>query len=103
MRGKARRKPPRSHIASDFFYPLVAIEIDEVDREAHCEGMYGFAGDDPQTLTREETLAPQQALSTLCAAIGYDYTAGKFGVTGDIADPQTEIGLRFARLCQMFR
>jgi hypothetical protein len=78
----------------DFFHSLVPVQINQVDRELHAEGMNRFAGNDPQSFSGGEHLATQQTLSTLGAVIGHVYTMRKFSLPSQIRDAQAHLQLR---------
>ncbi len=67
-------------------HSLLLVEINEVDRELHEEGMNGFAGYDPQTLPRLQPLVFEQSDAALGAGIGGVRRVGKHGVAGEIAN-----------------
>ncbi len=46
--------------------------------------MDGFAGNDPQPLSRREHLATQEPLSAFSAAVGYIYAVGEFRLPSQI-------------------
>ena len=78
------RQPPRRHFAHKLPDSLLAVEIDEVDGEAHPEGVYGFAGHDPQPLPASETLAPKQTLIALWTAIGYFHASSEYRIARQV-------------------
>lgn len=94
VRGETGRQPPRRHIAPDLFHSYVAVQVNEIDGELHAEGVYSFAGEDPQTFSGPKPLTAQQTLSALRAVIRHFRAMGKLGVAGEVGDPQAKIGLR---------
>jgi hypothetical protein len=92
--GKTRRKPPGKHSAPDLLHPLLAIEIDEVDRKLHPKSMNGFTGNDPEALSGRKAIAPQEALSARCPMVGDLYAVGKYSLPGRVPDLQPGIWLR---------
>jgi len=91
VRGETYRQPPWRHIVADFYDSVAAVQIDEIDRELHAEGVYGFTGDYPQTFARRKPLAPQQTPSTRCAFVGDYHVAGEQGLASDVRDPYASV------------
>ena len=69
MRGKARRQAPRRngipHLPN---FPFL-VEVDQVYRKLHKEGVNRFAGDDPQTIARFQPYVLQEAGTSLGAGV----------------------------------
>jgi hypothetical protein len=76
MGSEAGRQPPRRDLAHELPDSLLAVQVNQIDGEAHPEGVYGFTRDDPQTFPGGETLTPQQSLIALWTAIGYFHASG---------------------------
>jgi hypothetical protein len=55
--------------------------------------MDGFAGNDPQTFSSGELVAPQQTLSALRSIIGHFHAGRELDLPGEIRDPETHISL----------
>jgi len=84
VREETGRQAPRRHFAAQLPDSILAVQIDEVDRELHEEGVHGFTGEDPQTLTGREPRAPQQALTAPGAAVGDFQAGGKHRVASEV-------------------
>ena len=65
VRGKTPGNPPRRNTIPDFLYSMFPVEIDEIDRKPHEEGVDSFAGNDPQSLSFAEPLSAKKSLGTL--------------------------------------
>ena len=68
---------------------VLAIEINEVDGEAHAEGVHGFAGNDPQALAGREPLAAQEPLVAAQSAIGDFKRISEQCLPREVRDSQT--------------
>ena len=88
MRGEAGRYAPRTHVAPDLSYPQVAIEVNEIDRKLHAEGVHSSAGEDPQACPPGQGTAAEQSFSARRAPVGYVYVPGKFRLASEIPDPK---------------
>jgi hypothetical protein len=64
------------------------INIDEIDRKFHEEGMDRLAGDDPETLARRQASATEQALVSGFWAVSHVGAAGEFRLAGEIGNSQ---------------
>ncbi len=62
MRGPASRHPPWAYAASHLPDTVVAVQIDQIDRESHEERMHRLAGNYPQSFARQKAFPPQQTL-----------------------------------------
>jgi hypothetical protein len=70
---------------------VTAVQIDDIDRELHAEGVYGFTGEYPQTFARRKQFAPQQTLSTLCGFVGDYHVAGEQCLASEVRDPHASV------------
>jgi hypothetical protein len=70
---------------------MLAVQIHEVDGEAHAEGVHGFAGKYPQALAGSEPFAAQQALSALFAFVGDFRAVGQYRLASEVADAHTKV------------
>ena len=61
---------------------MLAIKIDEVDRELHPERVYRFARDNPQSLACGKSAAAQETFGSFGAA------AGDLNVGGEACPPR---------------
>src|SRR3981081_3607458 len=84
MCGETRRQSPGRHVAPDLLYFLLAVEIDEVDRELHVEGVDGLTGNDPKTFSGGKFASSQQASSARCAIVGNLHAISELGLPGEI-------------------
>src|SRR5258705_8988902 len=84
MCGETRRQAPRLHIAPDLLYFFLTVEIDEVDRELHAEGVDGLTGNDPKTFSGRKVAASEQTFSARCAIVGNLQTISELGLPGEI-------------------
>lgn len=74
-------------------YP-VAVNVDEVDRKPHAEGMDGLARNNPQTSTISEAITSQQPLAPCRPMVGHFHTVPKRGTARAIDDLQSGHRLR---------
>jgi hypothetical protein len=65
---------------------IVAVEIDEVDCEAHSDGVDGFAGDDPHAFSGCEGIMTQEALAAFATVVCYIDSVCQLDLAGDIRD-----------------
>jgi len=79
-----------------FLMPVSSVKEDKVDRELHSDGMHGLTGEYPQTFTRTQAFAPQQAFGALCAMIGNFHAAGQLGMARSVQNLKANLraGLR---------
>ena len=63
---------------------MIAIQVDEVDRESHTDGVNRFTRKYPQTFFCREVITPQQALPALCPMVGHLNTAGEDSLAGKV-------------------
>jgi len=96
MRGQAGRHAPRRHVAPHLSDAVSSVKEDKVDRELHSDGMHGLTGEYPQTFTRTQAFAPQQAFGALCAMIGNFHAAGQLGMARSVQNLKANLraGLR---------
>lgn len=80
-------------MAPHLFHSILAVDVNQIDREAHAKGMHGFTGNDPETFSRIEAVAPQQAFAALGAAVGHFHPFGKHRLAGEIRYLQPDSGL----------
>jgi hypothetical protein len=79
---------------SGLLHSLIAIQINEINREFHSEGMNTFARNDPEAFSRRKDLASQKTFSAFSALVSYIYAVGEFRLPRQICDPQAHIRLR---------
>jgi hypothetical protein len=72
---------------------MLAIQVNEVDRESHTDGVNRFTGKYPQTFICREVITPEQAFPALCPMIGHLDTAGEHSLARKVRDLQMEIRL----------
>lgn len=89
--GETHRHPPWRHIVADFYYFSARVQINEINRELHAEGVYGFTRNYPQTFARRKHLAPQQTLSARCSVVGDDNVAGEQCLACYVRDPHASV------------
>lgn len=87
MGGKTSGELPGCHVLTDFLHKPVAVEIDEIDREAHAHGVDRLAGNNPKPLAGREALTAEQTSSAGGAAVRYVDAARQFRLPGDVPDP----------------
>jgi hypothetical protein len=61
MRFSPRRCSPRAQVAGDLQDSEIAVEEDDVDREAHERRVHGRGGAEKDSLAARQRLAPEQA------------------------------------------
>src|SRR4030088_1029290 len=93
VRRKTRRQPPGGYPAPDLFHLLVAVQVDKVNREPHPERMDGFAGNNPDTLSRNETAPPQQTFSPRGTVARHLDRGAEHGLPGAVNDSKSRIGM----------
>jgi hypothetical protein len=84
MCGKTCGQTGRGYIASGLSHSIIAVQIDQINRESHAKGMDSFTRKYPQPFSVREVVAPQQALPALCSPISYVYTAGEDSLAGEV-------------------
>jgi hypothetical protein len=96
--GEAERHPPWAHIASEFLHPILAIQIDQVDRELHTEGVDCFTRDNPETFSGGKMSAPEQPLPARCSLVGHLHRTSQECLAVRVVDFKAEIWLHFAAI-----
>lgn len=91
VRGKTPGNPPRRNTIPDFLYSMFPVEIDEIDRKPHEEGVDSFAGNDPQSLSFAEPLSAKKSLGTLGPASCHLKLVGDLRVPGQISNRHSTI------------
>ena len=86
MRCQAEGKPPGTHCVPYLADALLLIQVDQIDRKPHEEGVDGFAGDDPESVAGVELLVTEESDVALGAGIGYGSGAGEDGIPREVAD-----------------
>lgn len=66
---------------------LLPIQVDEIDRELHPEGMDAFARHNPQTFSRRKRLAIEKTSSALGTVVSYVSAIGQLGLPSKIGNP----------------
>jgi hypothetical protein len=82
---KAGGDSPWLEIANHAFDAVLAIEIDQVEREFHEEHVHGFAGHDPEAVTIVEPVMFEQSGAALGAGFGGSNKIADHGSAGGIA------------------
>jgi len=85
---KAAGEPPWANIGARLKDLILAVEIDEIDRKSHREGVNGLTGNDPEPFAVCQAFAPEQALAAAMAVTGELHTVSELGAAGDIMNLQ---------------
>lgn len=51
-------------MCTDFYDAMFTIEIHQIDRKSHPEGVHRFTGYDPEPFSAGQALSPQQPLAS---------------------------------------
>jgi hypothetical protein len=82
------RYPAGRYSVPDLPDTLLPIQVDEIDRELHSEGMYTFARNDPQTFSRRKRLTIEKTSSSFRAVVSYTCAVGQFRLSSKIGNPK---------------
>lgn len=98
--GKAGRESPGADIDADLSDLFMLVNIKEVERELHEEGMDGFTGHDPQAAAGRKAGSAKKPLITGGGGFRYLDTGGDFSLPGEVSNSHARGGLRLlSHLC----
>ncbi len=87
----------RPDISANLYDAPIAIKINEVERDLHSEGMYGFAGDDPEPFAWLQIAAAEEPFIAAGSGIGDLDRTADFSLTSAVANAQEPGWARFLR------
>lgn len=67
MRGQTSGEAPCADGVAHLADAVLAVEVDEIDGEAHEKGVHRFAGHDPEAFSGGEAVAAQQSFTPASA------------------------------------
>jgi hypothetical protein len=73
--------------SADLYYAVLPVQIDEVERELHGEGVDSLAGYDPEAFAGAEAGAAKEALVAAGGGVGHLDPVANFSLARGVEDP----------------